>query len=39
MEYNGVTADGLKAIASALELSAYEHKKSGATSEIESTCR
>lgn len=27
MEYNGVTADGLKAITSALELSAYEHKK------------
>lgn len=27
MEYNGITADGLKAITSALELSAYERKK------------
>ena len=25
--YNGATADGIKAIADALELSAYEHKK------------
>ena len=25
--YNGATADGVKAITDALELSAYEHKK------------